>query len=504
MRAILIITLFLVLSSCATTRIAQDPQPKREFRGVWLATVVNIDWPLRPMLDWPIQQQGYIQLLDHYRELNFNAVIVQIRTAGDAFYPTTLAPWSKYITGTEGLSPVYAEDPLEWMIREAHQRGMEFHAWLNPYRATFDDKVETLSLDHDYYKHPEWMIKYGTKYYYDPGNPEVKAHLVNVIRDVVERYPVDAIHFDDYFYPYKITGEIFDDLTSFELYAEENQHIDDWRRANVNHLVRDIHSMIQATKPWVQFGISPFGVWRNAHVDPRGSDTRAGQTNYDDLYADALTWMENGWIDYLIPQLYWSMEYHLASHRKLVDWWAVNHHGVNIYIGNGPYKIRNNEDKAWEDIEEIPRQVAYARDFETVQGNAFFSAKSLTGSNLDVANLLRANFYRYPALTPVSPFALGDKPNPISSISIRYEGDSATFRLASPIAEDIQYVVIYGQRQKSGLNTADPTQIIEKIAVNRGQSYISLPMRRRALPRHMAFTLLNRYGIESNPYQIKR
>ena len=504
MRSLLIITLLIIMSSCAATRVVQEIPPKREFRGVWIATVVNIDWPYRQSLDWDKQQLEYLELLDHYQALNFNAVIVQIRTAGDAFYPTDLAPWSRYITGTEGLSPVYIIDPLEWMISEAHKRGMEFHAWLNPYRATFDDKIETVSLDHDFYRHPEWMIKYGPKYYYDPGNPEVKAHLVAVIKDIVDRYPVDAIHFDDYFYPYKIAGEIFDDQTSFELYADEGETLDDWRRGNVNHLVRDIHEMIQRAKPWVQFGISPFGVWRNSHVDPRGSDTRAGQTNYDDLYADALTWMERGWIDYLIPQLYWSMDFELASHKKLADWWAENNYGVNIYIGNGPYKIRNNDDKAWDDIEEIPRQVAYARELQAVQGNAFFSAKSLKAPNLDVANLLRARLYDYTALTPTSPFAVDTNPSAVSIVSSKYPGDSAVFALAEPLSDDVTYAVVYGHSRKSRLNTDDPLQIIAKVRVQSGDRIITLPMRKRSLPRHLAFTVLNRYGRESTPTQTKR
>jgi len=372
----------------------------REFRGVWIATVVNIDWPTTPDDPYEKQKEDFLKLLDYYQSLNFNAVIVQVRTAGDAFYPSNLAPWSKYLTGKEGKKPDTNEDPLSWMIWQAHQRGMEFHAWLNPYRATFDLKTELLSPDHDFNKHPQWMLKYGPKYYYDPGIPEVKAHLTKVIREVVSNYDVDAIHFDDYFYPYKIPNTAFPDKRSFEKYKKAGQGIEDWRRENVNDLVRMVHSAIKEIKPWVQFGISPFGVWRNQDKDPMGSPTQAGQTNYDDLYADPITWMKQGWIDYLIPQIYWSMDYELASYRKLNDWWSNNNYNTKIYVGNGPYKIRENADKSWDNPREINTQISYTRTLPNIHGNAFFSAKSLFAKNKDVANLLKSELYDEPTLAP--------------------------------------------------------------------------------------------------------
>ena len=282
--------------------------PKTEFRGVWIATVVNIDWPKTSKDSVAKQKTDYIEILDTYQKLNYNAVIVQIRSVGDAFYPTKLAPWSKYLTGKEGKAPTPYYDPLEWMITEAHRRGFEFHAWMNPYRATMDYNTAVLSPEHDFFKYPEWMIKYGGKYYYNPALPEVQKHLLNIVDEVVQNYDIDAMHFDDYFYPYKVAGEKFNDTASYEKY-NKGLSIGDWRRDNVNTFVKDVSVSIKNLKPWVQFGISPFGVWRNKSVDPRGSDTEAGQTNYDDLYADPLAWMDNKWIDYLIPQLYWSMDH---------------------------------------------------------------------------------------------------------------------------------------------------------------------------------------------------
>ena len=308
------------------------PDIPREFRGVWIATVANIDWPVSPDSPWEVQKREYIKLLDYYKNLNFNAVIVQIRAAGDAFYPSNFAPWSKYLTGKQGKAPATQENPLTWMIKEAHDRGLEFHAWLNPYRATMNLETSDLSPEHDFFKHRNWMLKYGTKWYYDPGLPEVKNHLLAIIKEVVTNYDIDAIHFDDYFYPYKEPKLDFPDKASYDKYKKPGQSRDDWRRQNVNDLILALSQTIKAQKPWVQFGISPFGVWRNQSKDPKGSPTQAGQTNYDDLYADVLLWMKNKWIDYLIPQLYWSMEHRLASHRKLADWWSNNSFGTNIYI----------------------------------------------------------------------------------------------------------------------------------------------------------------------------
>jgi uncharacterized lipoprotein YddW (UPF0748 family) len=233
----------------------------QEFRGIWIATVGNIDWPTSSSDPFSKQKEDFLTLLNYYQKLNFNAVIVQVRTSGDAFYPSRLAPWSRYLTGKEGQKPATAEDPLAWMILEAHKRGMEFHAWFNPYRATVDLDLKKLSPGHDYFKHPEWMIKYSNKYYYNPGLPAVQQHLTEVIREVVQNYDIDAIHFDDYFYPYKVDKLVFDDLAAYKKHATAGQKLEDWRRENVNKLISNVHQAIKYEKPWVQFGVSPFGVW---------------------------------------------------------------------------------------------------------------------------------------------------------------------------------------------------------------------------------------------------
>ncbi|TFV93263.1 glycoside hydrolase [Algoriphagus kandeliae] len=417
------------------------PEPVREFRGVWIATVVNIDWPESGSDSWEKQKADFLKLLDYYQGLNFNAAIVQIRAAGDAFYPSNFAPWSKYLTGQEGKAPQTLENPLSWMIRETHLRGMEFHAWLNPYRATFDTKTELLSPDHDFFIHPDWMLKYGTKYYYNPGLPDVKEHLKKIIHEVVSNYDIDAIHFDDYFYPYKVPNQEFPDQSTYQKFKKPGQSIEDWRRENVNTLVKEVYETLKTTKPWVQFGISPFGVWRNKDKDPNGSATQAGQTNFDDLYADPLAWMKNGWIDYLIPQIYWSMDYSLASYRVLTDWWDQRSFGTAIYIGNGPYKIRDNADIAWNNPQELIRQVVYTRTLPTLGGNSYFSAKSLFSKNRDVADMLRTELYEKPVLPPAfEPKEQVEIVKPKVQ-ELQFKDGQSHLELESPLDPAIRYLV---------------------------------------------------------------
>ncbi|MBS4073493.1 MAG: family 10 glycosylhydrolase [Algoriphagus sp.] len=426
----------------------------REFRGVWIATVANIDWPVSPDSPWEVQKREYIKLLDYYKNLNFNAVIVQIRAAGDAFYPSNFAPWSKYLTGKQGKAPATQENPLTWMIKEAHDRGLEFHAWLNPYRATMNLETSDLSPEHDFFKHRNWMLKYGTKWYYDPGLPEVKNHLLAIIKEVVTNYDIDAIHFDDYFYPYKEPKLDFPDKASYDKYKKPGQSRDDWRRQNVNDLILALSQTIKAQKPWVQFGISPFGVWRNQSKDPKGSPTQAGQTNYDDLYADVLLWMKNKWIDYLIPQLYWSMEHRLASHRKLADWWSNNSYGTNIYIGNGPYKIREDSDEAWKNPAELNTQVNYARTLPQIQGNAFFSAKSIYIKNQDIAQKLKAEVFNRPTLPP----SFEPKTQTIIEIPVVFDvkttPEKTQINLEKPLDPAIRYAMVQGGNDLNTLHEA--------------------------------------------------
>ena len=493
LRILLILVLFITLSSCSVFK--PSVQPRTEFRGFWVATVVNIDWPKNGNDSAEKQKKDFLEILDFYQDLNFNAAIVQIRTAGDAFYESSHAPWSRFLSGTEGEISASKSALLSWMITETHLRGMEFHAWLNPYRATFDLKTELLSPTHDYNLHPEWMLKYGKKYYYDPGLPEVQQKMISVIDEVVSNYDVDAIHFDDYFYPYTIKGEVFNDTTSYYNCALPNQKLEDWRRSNIDSLIKNSHAIIKTRKPWVQFGVSPFGVWKNNSTDSNGSDTKAGQTTYDDLYADPLLWMKNGWLDYLIPQVYWSMKLPVASHRKIVDWWSNKSENTNLYIGNGPYKIRNNNDKAWDHKKELPNQINYTREKNVVQGNAFFSAKSLMNDNEDVLKYLKRKYYKKMALPPVSALASRTNRNPIDLKISSVENES--IKLTHKNLNSFRYVMIY----PSGKNKKDSypiNKLIAKLAIQ-NKTELILPSEISKKRKYIAMTFIDFFGRESKP-----
>lgn len=377
--------------------------PKREMRAAWIATVNNIDWPSKPGLSSDVQKEEYIKLLDRLKDLGMNAVVVQIRPVADAFYPSAIAPWSYWLTGKQGKAPEPYYDPLKFMIKEAHKRGMEFHAWCNPYRAVFNTrKAYRISKGSPVKLHPDWMITYGSKEYFNPGLPQVRSFLVKVIKDIVKRYDVDAIHFDDYFYPYHIPGKRFPDEKAYKKYGNGLEKAA-WRRHNVDTVIQMLSKAIKETKSWVKFGISPFGVWRNYSEDrPMGSKTHAGITNYDGLYADILLWLKKGWIDYVTPQLYWDFKLKAAPYGLLLKWWAKHTYGRQLYIGQSVYRI--GQKGAWRQPDEMPRQIAANRTYKTVKGSMYFSASTFDRNPLGFNDSLRNHYYKYPAIPPRMPW----------------------------------------------------------------------------------------------------
>jgi uncharacterized lipoprotein YddW (UPF0748 family) len=274
---------------------------------------------------------------------------------------------------------------------------MEFHAWCNPYRADFSIGKASIAPSHITRIHPGWFLDYGGKKYFDPGNKGAQAFVVEVIRDITERYAVDAIHFDDYFYPYRVANAEFPDSISYQQHSNGLPK-DDWRRSNVDSVIVALSRMIKQTKPWVKFGISPFGVWRNSSKDPLGSATNAGQTNYDDLYADILLWLRNGWIDYVAPQLYWEFGHKAAPYEVLIDWWSKHTYGKHCYIGLGIYRAGSND--AWKDSTLIPRQIELLRNTPNMQGMIFFSSKTFNKNPNGWNDSLRTNYFKEPALIP--------------------------------------------------------------------------------------------------------
>ncbi|MBS4063554.1 MAG: family 10 glycosylhydrolase [Chitinophagaceae bacterium] len=373
-------------------------QTKPEFRAAWIATVDNIDWPSKKGLPVDSQKAEFIRILDLHLQNGMNAIVMQIRPATDAFYPSPYEPWSEWLSGVQGKPPSPYYDPLQFMIEETHKRNMEFHAWCNPYRADFSIGKASIAPSHITRLHPQWFLDYGGKKYFDPGNKEAQEFVVDVIRDITERYDVDAIHFDDYFYPYRIAGKEFPDSLSYSLYGK-GMNKDDWRRSNVDSIIYKLFTAIRKAKPHVQFGISPFGVWRNADKDPRGSNTKAGQTNYDDLYADILLWLQKGWIDYVAPQLYWEMGHRAAPYEVLIDWWSKHTYGKHCYIGLGIYRA-NGRDVAWKDSTLLPRQIEMLRNTPNMHGMIFFSTKSFFNNPNGWNDSLRLNYFKEPAPLP--------------------------------------------------------------------------------------------------------
>ncbi len=353
---------------------------KNEFRAAWISTVYNLDWPTTKG-NADAQKAELIAILNHCQSLNFNAIVLQIRPMADAFYPSELEPWSSYLTGTQGADPGY--DPLQFAIDEVHKRGMELHAWLNPYRIA--PTTLQLASNHPAIKNPDWVITYKDMLYYNPGIPEVRSHLKNVIRDIITRYEVDAIHFDDYFYPSgaKSTSDPFgfNDKTAFEKYGNGTD-IHTWRAENINTMVREVSQLIQSVNPDVLFGISPSGKRENSIA----------------LYADPLIWLENKWIDYLAPQIYWEFGHATADFGIQANYWNNNSKGIPMLIGIAAYKFNDPSVPAFCDVEEFGRQIDLVRNSANLFGCIFFRAKNLENSSL--YNYLK-NKYKGKSLLPV-------------------------------------------------------------------------------------------------------
>jgi uncharacterized lipoprotein YddW (UPF0748 family) len=380
----------------------------RELRGMWLATVKNIDWPSRSGLDAETVKTEYRDWLDLAQRLNLNAIFVQVRPSGDAFWPSQYAPWSEWLTGRrDGLSPGW--DPLEWIIAETHARNLEFHAWFNPYRGGQPaplgpgGDMNKLAPNHPLRAHPEWAVVYpvgtpGSRFYFDPGIPRARNFVEDSMLEAVARYDIDGVDFDDFFYPYPEAGQDFGDAGSFATYGQGFASRADWRRANADTLVREMSERIKALKPWVKFGISPFGIWRNNTSDPAGSATR-GLQSYDEIYADTRTWVRNRWVDSITPQLYWNIGFARADFATLLRWWSamVAGTGVQLYIAHADYRV--GEAGAWRDPAELERQLALDHQYR-VDGSVHYSGSSVRDDALGSVTRYQAAYYSSPAMVP--------------------------------------------------------------------------------------------------------
>jgi uncharacterized lipoprotein YddW (UPF0748 family) len=439
--------LLILVSLLMTSQITAQNNPKREFRAAWIAHVSNIDWPSLKTLTADAQRLEFTNILDHHKASGMNAVVVQIRPSCDAAYPSDIEPWTEWMTGKQGQSPNY--DPLAFMIAETHKRGMEFHAWFNPYRAVINANVSNVSASHVTNQHPEWIQAYNLLRMLDPGLPAVRQYVVGVIMDVVRRYDIDAVHFDDYFYPYPQTGFTFADDNTFAANGRGITNKNDWRRDNVNLLIKTVSDSVKSAKKHVKFGISPFGIWRNQSSDATGSAT-GGLESYSDIYGDSRKWIREGWVDYLAPQLYWSIGLAVANYQLLTPWWASNASGRHIYIGQAAHRINNGlSDANWSQPTMMPNELRLNRATPSVFGSIFYNTTTLRANPLGFVDSLKTNFYKTPALIPTMRWKDSIAPNAPTNLTatINAAQSAVTLRWTRPTAatdgETASYYVVY-------------------------------------------------------------
>lgn len=460
-------------------------EPKKyDLRAVWMPTVFRNEYA---QMSSEQMQKHLAQKVRMFHLAGFNTIIFQVRPESDAFYKSNLEPWSRFLTGTQGKAPMPEWDPLEFLVKECHRYGMELHAWVNPYRAAVNANAPLDPL-HPIVRHPNWFVRYGNLMVYNPGIPECQEFIVQVVSDIVRRYDIDAIHMDDYFYPYPQPGIPFPDMNTFLQNQRGFERIEDWRRNNVNRLVQALSHAIKAIKPYVRLGISPFGIYRNKQSHPAGSQTR-GLQNYDDLYADVLLWDKKQWVDYVMPQLYWEMKHKTAPYQELAYWWQKNLTHAHYYIGQDVKRTMN--------ANELHPKLVIANS--VAQGNCMWPAEEITANYKGVKEALQRLYWRYPALVPPSLNPQGGYTYPMPVAHLRTEKTHEGIRLVwntpltDPSEGNLKYVIYYYPGFKTKRNLNDPKHILA-ITTN---TYYTLPALDGDTKMTYFVTSLNRYNCES-------
>jgi uncharacterized lipoprotein YddW (UPF0748 family) len=496
-----LVAALLTLAGAATAARAQsDPPPvARELRAVWVATVDNMDWPSKAGLSTSEQQAELIAILDRLVQLRMNAVVLQVRPAADALYRSDLEPWSEVLTGEMGRAPEPFYDPLAFAITEAHKRGLELHAWINPYRARYS-LTRPAAPNHVSRTHPELVRKYGPYLWMDPGDPRVRDLTTRVVLDIVRRYDIDALHMDDYFYPYKETvrgRELpFPDDATWDLYRKNGGTLarDDWRRENVNQLVRQLNDAIHNVKPWVRFGISPFGIWR-----PGNPPSVRGLDQYSELYADARKWLRQGWLDYFTPQLYWSTDKPEQRYDELLKWW-VGENVMHRHMWPGNYTGKMLLPSFQWRTSEILEQIRLTRAQPGATGNVHFSMKVFFENPDALDERLTAGPYAQPALVPATTW-LGVGTPAAPTIAVRNDGGRTMLEIL-PTAQPPVPIGVGGTSTVS----ATPWLWVVQTRSDAGWTTEVIPaaVRSRPLaargappPRELRVTTIDRLGIAS-------
>ncbi|MGL4292442.1 MAG: glycoside hydrolase family 10 protein [Bacteroidales bacterium] len=495
------VTLILLLISLSS--VHADSAPKREFRGTWIQTIYQAQYA---GMSQKQMKQYFCELLDGLQYAGINAIIFQMRPSADAFYNSQIEPWSKWFTGKQGNAPAQEWDPADFLIKECHKRNMEFHAWLNPYRVATNSK-EKLAPNHIFHQHPEWFVEYDGKLFFDPGYPQTRKYVREVIKDIVTRYDVDAIHFDDYFYPYPAKGQSFSDDNSFLTYHKKmnfksNQR-EDWRRQNINILIKSIREDIIQIKPWVRFGISPFGIYRNHHNDPDGSLTN-GLQNFDDLYADILFWSNQGWIDYVIPQLYWEIGHKQADYKTLVKWWNDHANNSHMYIGQSISRSLDQNQALSVSDHHFSQKMDLARRLTAISGNCFWYGYQINENEKQIATVLHQKYHAHPALIPAYTSIDDKAPKEVKKLRTRWTANGYELQWRRRDTDDeFQkqiYFAIY--RFKKG-EKKDLSKSVNLIGTTRNTYYL-LPFDDGETKYEYVVTALDRMHNESTKGKSKK
>lgn len=451
-------TVILLLILLAGFVCDASAQAKREFRGAWIQCV---NGQFLGMSTQTMQQTLTYQL-DELKKDGVNAIIFQVRPECDALYQSSMEPWSRFLTGAQGKSPSPYWDPLAWMVEQCHKRGMELHAWINPYRAKTKTTKE-LASSHVAIRHPEWVFSYDGQFILNPGIPECRDYICNVVADIVRRYDVDGLHMDDYFYPYPVAGQSIDDGRQFRAYNNGIKDIGDWRRYNVNVFIKQMHETIKSVKPWVKFGVAPFGIYRNKKSSPIGSNTN-GLQNYDDLYADVLLWVNNGWVDYNVPQLYWEIGHKAADYETLIRWWNTHAGKRHLYIGEDIERTTKKADLKNPNINQMPAKYRLHNEMNNVKGTVLWYAKTAVDNIGNYGMVLRNSYWKNPALQPEMPFIDDKAPKKVRKLKVINTEDGPVLFWTAPKGkgwkdEAVKYVVYrFGQGEQ--VNTNDPSKIV--------------------------------------------
>ena len=433
-------------------------QVKREFRGAWIQCV---NGQFQGLSTQQMQQTLTYQLNELQKD-GVNAIIFQVRPECDALYQSNIEPWSRFLTGRQGKAPSPFWDPLQWMINECHKRGMELHAWINPYRAKTKGTT-ALASSHIGVTHPERCFRYDDQLILNPGDPENRFYICDVVADIVSRYDVDGLHIDDYFYPYPVAGQTIPDDALYRQYSNGIKDRGDWRRYNVSLFVKQLYETVHRVKPWVKVGISPFGIYRNKKSGPMGSDTN-GLQNYDDLYAEVLLWINNGWLDYCVPQLYWEIGHKAADYETLIRWWNHYAGGRPLYIGEDIERTVKAADLKNPQQNQMPAKYRLHQLMPKVSGTVLWYAKAAVDDIGKYGTLLRTHYWKYPALQPAMPHIDNKAPRKPRSVKPVWTADGYILFWTAPRGkgwknEAVRYVV-YRFAKGEPVNTQDASKIV--------------------------------------------